>query len=248
MTGTLESSAISSALCSLVSMDSRTNARPTPSTRPAAKARTPLRSGLGLEGTLGGCAASPMVRPPLTSGLSTSSWARRSTRAVRAALSVVAASIWSLRRAIASSSDFCSVFCLQVTNAAAVALARAAASSGSGRTAVTLMMSVLGSASAETSAISVATWSFQPSSALAADRISGVTTRLASVCSSRSSGLARSIDVPTATLTEGDCDCAMTRAVAEYSVGCSMLTSTTMAVTTTTVSMISHFLRQRIWP
>ena len=148
-------------------MDSRTNARPTPSTRPAAKARTPLRSGLGLEGTLGGCAASPMVRPPLTSGLRTSSWERRSTRAVpRDAVGARTSSICSSSRTIASSSDFCSVFCLQVTNAAAAALARAAAPSGSGRTAVMLMMSVLGSASAETSAISVAGWSFQPSSSL----------------------------------------------------------------------------------
>ena len=39
----------------------------------------------------------------------------------------------------------------------------------------------------------------------------------------------------------------MTRAVAEYSVGWSRLTTTTMAVTTTTDSMISHLRRQRIW-
>ena len=124
-------------------------------------------------------------------------------RAVRVTLSVVDASICSFRRTIASSSDFCSVFCLQVTNAAAAALARAAAPSGSGRTAVMLMMSVLGSASAETSDIRLAGRSSQASSCLAADTISGVTARLASVCSSRSSGLARSMDVPTATLTEG---------------------------------------------
>lgn len=77
------------------------------------------------------------------------------------------------------------------------------------------MTSALGSASAVTFFISPAGASAQPRSFAARVAISRVTAKLASVCSSRSFGCERPRFVPTATLIDGDCDCAIIRAVAE---------------------------------
>ena len=139
--------------------------------------------------------------------------------------------------------DFCCVCCRQATNCVAKALARAAACCGSLRVALTVIMLSLGSDAAVVLWMSVLVLSFQPSCRLAMRAMSGVTTKVASVASVRTSGGVRSTLASLATLSAGDCVSAMMRAVEVYCVGRVRLTATTRAGMIITACMMI-FLRR----
>ena len=242
MTGMSVRAATSSAERRRVSRDSRTKAKPMPTMSPAATASTPLRSGLGLEGACEGCAASPTTRPPVSSDLSTWSWLRWVTSVALSAGFVAAAICWFIS-VMVSLMDFCCVCWRQATNWLAKALAKAAACRGSLRVALTVMTLSLGSDAAVVLWMSVLVLSFQPSCCLAMRAMSGVTTKVASVASVRTSGGVRSTLALLATLSAGDCVSAMMRAVEVYCVGRVRLTATTRAGMMMTACTTIHLRR-----